>query len=243
MAKLKARGRTELFRIEREKEFSPEERATRKFDTVWEKLVRALMSDGNLLERRSAKWPDPHEPGGLRKYDWEWRKVGTLKAGGDPKRLLDTYVAQGWKVVSTSFALNSFDVAAYQAADTVRKAKVEKAKQRRETQRSRDEGPGGKNGPGFYVTNVYTGSMLGKRVAELGPYASLDEAEEPAGRRLRHFLSMSFNYLLPVQIIEAGSRKNAEWGKGHVWWANGKHKGPPVPAEQARLPGVNGGSP
>jgi hypothetical protein len=241
MARLKSRGRTELFRVEKEHAFSEEERKARGADTVWERSVKTLMSDGNVLEKRSAKWPDQYEPSGFRKHDWDWKIVAKLKAGGDPKKLLDQYVAKGYRVVSTGFALTSFDVAAYGAAEAVRKKNVDKGRIRRAEAEKKALAPGGKDGPGFYVTNVNATSAMGKRVAELGPYATFEEAEEKAAERLRNFASMKFFYLLPVQVVEAQSRREAEWGKGHVWWADGKGKGPAIHPGQARLPGVNGG--
>jgi hypothetical protein len=243
MARLKSRGRTELFRVEKEHTFTDEERAARKSDVIWDRSVKTLMSDGNVLEKVSSKWPDQYEPGGVRKHDWDWKVVAKLKPGGDPKKLLDQYVAKGYRVVSTGFSLNSFDVAAYGAAEAIRKKNVEKGRIRRAEAEKKALAPGGKDGPGFYVTNVNAMSAMGKRVAELGPYATFEEAEGKAAERLRGFVQMKFLYLLPVQVVEAQGRREAEWGKGHVYWADGKGKGPPVHPGQARLPGMNGDAP
>lgn len=246
MAKLKVRGRTELFRVEREKTYTDEERAARKAagrvsDTIWEREIRTLMSDGTVLSKSSSKWPDEHEPGGVRKYDWDWKTYAKLKPGGDPKKLLDQYVALGFRVVSTGFALNSFDVAAYQAAETTRKARLVKQRAKREATHRQEHAPGGKHGPGFYVTNSTT-SAFGKRAAEQGPFPSMEDAELAAWTKYRGFMQMAFHYLLPVQIVESASRSDAEHGRGHVWWEDGKRRGAPVDPRQIRFPGINGHS-
>lgn len=239
MAKLKSRGRTELFRVEKEHTFTDEERKTRGLETLWERTVKTLMSDGNVLEKRSTRWPDQYSPNGIRKYDGDWKVVAKLKVGGDPKKLLDQYVAKGYRVVSTSFSLNSFDVAAYAAAEATRKKNVEKGRTRRAETEKKAVAPGGKNGPGFYVTNETT-SAFGKRAANYGPFPTLEEAEGKAVETLRHYVEMKFLYLLPVRIIESKTRRQAEYNEGHVWWADGKWCGGPVHPGQGALPGING---
>jgi hypothetical protein len=248
MAKLKARGRTELFRVERERTFTPEQVAANKAagrsETLWERSVKTLMSDGTVMEKRSAKWPDEYGPGGVRKYDWEWKITGKLKAGGDPKNLLDQYVAKGYRVVSTGFALTSFDVAAYGAAESVRKTNVEKGRVRRAEAEKKATAPGGKNGPGFYVTNEGT-SAFGKRIANYGPFGmgDLEKAIAKADEVFQGYVEMRFDYLLPVRVIEAVTRHDAERNHGHVWWSDGKRHGAPVAhAGQPPLPGFDGGT-
>jgi hypothetical protein len=101
------------------------------------------------------------------------------------------------------------------------------------------------SGPGLYVTNGST-SPYGLRVAELGPYQNMEDAEQAAWARYREFMGMRLDYLLPVQIVEVESRQAAaHFGtpgfsdvEGHVWWEDGKRRGPPVDPSQARLPGV-----
>jgi len=87
------------------------------------------------------------------------------------------------------------------------------------------------------VTNNFTGSgHLRSRVADHpAPFATYEEAEEWAWGRLRYLNSMSLDYLLPVQVIEAAARHDAEADRGHVWWSNGKHRGAPVDPRQEHL--------
>ena len=53
---------------------------------------------------------------------------------------------------------------------------------------------------------------------------------------VRHYRALtveySFDYLLPVAVIEANSRQEAERNEGHVWWINGAFKGPQVDPRQ-----------
>lgn len=104
---------------------------------------------------------------------------------------------------------------------------------RRQERRRREEE---ESGPGFYVSNSGTGTT---RVAELGPYETFDKAEDAAVARLREFVRMKFDYLLPVQVIEAESRDAAEMGEGYVWWEDGLFRGPPVDPRQMKFPGMS----
>ncbi len=236
MAKLKARGRIELFRVEKEGDVVPKNPG----DVIWRKDSRALMSDGNILERSSAKWPDKYEPSGVRRHDWAWKVRGKLKAGWTPQKLLDLYLGKGFVLkskVSHLVAGPLFDeplITEAKAASAAR-AKVKSAEKRKVVTATR-------SGPGFYVTNVYTaGGDWKPRIADHEkPFASFEEAEEAAIKRLRHLGSFGFTYLLPVQVIEAPSRTMAEQGIGHVWWTNGKFKGGPIDPRQLRFAGVNG---
>lgn len=91
-------------------------------------------------------------------------------------------------------------------------------------------------GPGFYVTNKTTGSLV--RAANDGPFRSLDDAKIAAWRRYEEYLRMGFDYLLPVQIIESKDKTSAMIGRGQVWWTNGKVHGAPAHPKQMRFSGM-----
>lgn len=85
MAKLSARGRTEVKRLRRVRE---EEDATRTTDLV-------LMSDGNILKQSKAKYKD-----GRSSYNSGYNVFAKLKKGADPKEWGNKRVATGeWFVV------------------------------------------------------------------------------------------------------------------------------------------------
>lgn len=96
-------------------------------------------------------------------------------------------------------------------------------------------------GRGFYVVNETTAGVMtsGRLAANHGPFQTLDEAVPVAWRQLQDYLEMKFTYLLPVKIVEARSKKDAESGHGHVWWIDGRMKGEPVPVEQERFQFAN----
>jgi len=88
------------------------------------------------------------------------------------------------------------------------------------------------------VTNGYTGgSVLRGRIADHPkPFATYEEAEEfAAGKYHRFTVEYSFHYLLPVVVILAESRGDAEQNAGDVLWIDGKYKGPPVDPRQMPL--------
>lgn len=234
MAKLKARGRDEIYRIEKWKVPDP----SRPYDRT--KVTKALMSDGNILI----------------KYDsGTWSVHGKIKPGLTPEAALKINLNSGYSIVNLS--MRYFD----RRGDTItmregydkpliseakaasRKKAAAKGAEKRKAESER------RNGPGFYVTNVYAGPGLRSRIADHEmPFTTYESAEEFAWKRLKHFLELKFNYLLPVVIIETESREDAEghafirhedlahpYGKGHVWWINGKHIGPPVDPRQMAL--------
>jgi hypothetical protein len=114
-------------------------------------------------------------------------------------------------------------------------ARAEKARVARETRPSSPAPSTGRkearknDGPGLYITNQHLGNH---RAAELGPYDNMNLAEEAAWTRYNEFLVMNFQYLLPVKIIESANRRKAEYDFGHVWWVDGRRKGPPVDPRQ-----------
>ena len=93
-------------------------------------------------------------------------------------------------------------------------------------------------GPGLYVVNANAGgeSLLEKsRLANHGPYKTLDEAIERAWATYQEYLHMRFEYLLPVQVVEGPSKDAVERGGGYVWWINGRRRGAPANPRQLRM--------
>ncbi len=232
MAKLKARGRIEFFRVEKEQDLAPSDAS----GMIWKKESRALMSDGNILERLTGKWPDRYSPGGVRHHDWGWKVRGKIKAGSTPQKLLDLYLSKGFALKNKAGYGVEWDapLITEKKAAQAKQAKAKGAEKRKAIAAS-------KSGPGFYVTNGYTQGLSGRIADHERPFATFEGAEEAAWKRLQHLSEMSFYYLLPVQVIEARSRREAEHGIGHVWWTDGKMKGPPVDPRQLRFAQVNGG--
>lgn len=236
-AKLSARGRTELVRVSREKE-TPEDTLTN-----WEKTTVTLMSDGSVMEKRDVRFkPSPSDPresdpyaaiGSFtlkgRFHSYGWKVKGKAKAGLTPRQFADIYAGKGFEVESVSSLSGDVAVRTEKAVEKSKKARAKRAEKVKAV-RAKEAAM---SGPGFYVTNSTTGGML--RAAEIGPFASLDEATSAAWDRLREFMDMKFTYLLPVQVIESSSREAAEMGDGHVWWVNGKMRGAPVPESQLAL--------
>lgn len=234
MAKLKARGRDEVYRIEKWAVRDP----AHPYNRV--KITKTLMSDGNILIK--------HDSG-------SWTVQGKIKPGLTAETALKINLNKGFSIVNLS--MRYFD----RRGDTItmregydkpliteakaasRKKAAVKGAERRKTETDR------KNGPGFYVTNAYAGFDMRTRVADHEtPFRSYEQAEEFAWNRYKYLLEMQFNYLLPVVIIETTSREDAEghtfirqedlahpYGKGHVWWINGLFKGPPVDPRQTAL--------
>lgn len=87
MAKLTARGRTEVWRVQLIRRV-PEGGAFR--------VELALMSDGNLLKKETSFAPD-----GKKKYDWGWKTFRKLKKDGDPNRLKQNLINKGYEEVRT----------------------------------------------------------------------------------------------------------------------------------------------
>lgn len=136
MAKLKARGRTELARVSKEvtcpdlvtcngcegtgkrtrglsmNKGMPNEHiffnvgdvcddckgtGKKKPLTMWQRTTRALMSDGNILEKYDVRFqPDVYDPKGkLHTYGWKVRGKG--KAGLTAESFIELYVKAGYK--------------------------------------------------------------------------------------------------------------------------------------------------
>jgi len=67
MAKLSARGRTEVARVARERIIAPESGNSN--PVIWRRTTLALMSDRNVLEKNDVRWAD----GMTHTYPWKVR--------------------------------------------------------------------------------------------------------------------------------------------------------------------------
>ena len=81
MARLKARGRQEIFRIEKIEEV-PYQGFTERY-----RIQKALMSDGNILKKVD---------------DGSWKILGKVKPGLSAEQALQIYANKGWKLLSSS---------------------------------------------------------------------------------------------------------------------------------------------
>jgi hypothetical protein len=248
MAKLSARGRKIIFEVEKE----VGEKGVSEGPHRWEKTNIALGSDGVILKKWTA------DIKGVGVHDYGWKVLGKVKAGLSAEAALEIYCKKGFTIKSAP-GLGS-DARSYcntvsgavaagivppartspmtgTAMRTEEKAQRERAKKEKAATK-RAEVVAIKNGAGFYVLNETVGLLP---VADHpNPFASYEEAEEFAWERYRSLVDSRFDYLLPVRIIEAGSRSKAQYGNGHVWWVNGKKKGGPSHPGQMGLPGMNG---
>jgi hypothetical protein len=232
MAKLHARDRHEIYRLEKWITNDP----GRPYDRY--KNTKALMSDGTILTKVDS--------GG-------WGVSGKIKPGLNAEEALRINLKNGYQIVNLSIrwfsrtgdtivlqpGMDKPLVTEAKAASRKRAAVKRKEKYKAESER--------KNGPGFYVTNAYSGGGMRTRVADHEePFPTYDAAEAHAWDKLRELVGMKFTYLLPVVVIEAESRDDAEggmfiregtgpYGRGNVWWINGKFTGPPVDPRQMTL--------
>lgn len=93
MAKLSARGRKEIARVSRESIVSDSVFVT------WRRVTRALMSDNTILEKLDVRFaPTQYHPDG-ELHSYGWKVAGKLKADIDPAKLLEKYIAAGYKHV------------------------------------------------------------------------------------------------------------------------------------------------
>lgn len=90
------------------------------------------------------------------------------------------------------------------------------------------------NGPGFYVRNKAR-SIHGITADHERPFGTLEEAITFAKKRYADFMSMRFDYLLPVTVVRAGSRHDALFGDPWVYWIDGKSRGQPVDPRQLAM--------
>lgn len=202
MAKLKARGRQEIFRVEKELK-NPRTGWTERY-----RVQKAIMSDGNVLEKID---------------DSAWKIIGKVKPGLSAEQLLQIYVDKDWTLLNSNpsyFTRSGNEIAGIsneplrteREAERQKKSRIAGAERRKKQQEEEDL----RSGPGLYITNRSTVGL--GLAAEIGPLSDLDIARKTARKRAREFYSMRFNYLLPVRIIEASSRRDAEKNIGTVLW-------------------------
>ena len=202
MAKLKARGRQEIFRIEKIKEV-PRQGFSERY-----RVQKALMSDGNVLEKVD---------------DGIWKVIGKVKPELSAEAALQVYADHGWKLLNANpaYFTVSGDTVSGKSSEPLRTEKeAERSKKNRvagaERRKRKTEEEEKRSGPGLYITNHSTSSL--RLAAEIGPLADLDTAVKTARKRAREFHSGRLTYLLPVRVIESKSRWDAERNIGTVVW-------------------------
>ena len=94
MAKIKARGSSEVARVCKEAHVQDDESIS------WRKVIRLLRSDGVILEKRQVRFK-PRYPGDSPKgelHDWGWKRIGKLKIESKKELKADpTTVANRWR--------------------------------------------------------------------------------------------------------------------------------------------------
>jgi hypothetical protein len=242
VAKLKARGREEIFRVERVRPPAPGN--VQGIAEVHD--YRTLMSDGNVLERMVLHYT-PEEAArnyGKKSHDYGWKVRGRAKSGLTLEQLLKLYLDKGWQLADASsadFTVSGDSIESISQEPFVKPEVAQRRREGLERQRAkasslREERARSSDGPGFYVTNGFTGSMISSRVADHPrPFATYGQAEDFASRKYRELVHYKFNYLRPVLVVEAASRGDAEEGRGDVLWVDGRSKGPAVDPRQQSL--------
>jgi len=92
MAKLSARGRTELFRA-----FKQEQTPNDNYKE-WKKTFIVLMSDGKILEKYQVKFkPTTYDKKGIL-HDWGWKVKGKIKQGVESEKYRDLLKNHGWTI-------------------------------------------------------------------------------------------------------------------------------------------------
>lgn len=95
MARLSARDRKEIWRVERESDTPTSDL------TVSEKDTLALMTDRRVLRKRTVRFkPDSFYPEG-RLHNYGWKEYKRLKETADPVKILEHFVKSGYRVVGT----------------------------------------------------------------------------------------------------------------------------------------------
>lgn len=231
MAKLRARGRTEVFRIE--KNYVKRVGSTTLGSTTRGQITErtrhqlAIMSDGNILIKR-------HDT---------WTVSGKVPPDKTAEEILAGYLADHWTLVSERPQYlvrrgHTIEDVSKTPLITIAKASAA-AKAHTKTVEKQRAAAVVKHGPGLYVTyrlGASTDRLLSNEIrdAERGPYQNYEAAEEKAWKLyqdiVRQHGSRSLN--LPVHIIETSSRTAAEIDSGHVWWTDGQFRGAPVDPRQ-----------
>jgi len=208
--------------------------------TLGERVASML---SNFLERSVLRYT-PEEVArsyGRRSHDYGWKVKGRAKSGRTLEQLLGGYLNAGWELeeASSSYfaaagpsAIEAISKEPFISEEKAARRRISLEKSRTKAASSREEKRRTCDGPGFYVTNGYVGGIRSRVADHPKPFGTYDEAEEFAVRRLRHLLEFSFDYLLPVAVIESSSRDDADRSVGHVWWVDGKFRGPEVDPRQ-----------
>ena len=97
MAKLSARGRTEVFRLVKETTSFPPGSHEAESKYTWLRYTRCLMSDNKVLTKTDWKM-ETLEPWQNGTYGTSWTVVGTLKEGLTPDTWRDMWTARGYAV-------------------------------------------------------------------------------------------------------------------------------------------------
>lgn len=97
MAKLTARGRTELVRLEKEVVAS-EANGLAASGVAREKYTVTMMSDGRAL-KKTVVWfaPDAYSRGKERRHDYGWKDMGKVKAGLDAAAFAAHFERRGYR--------------------------------------------------------------------------------------------------------------------------------------------------
>lgn len=93
MAKLKARGRTELLRMSKsDNVIDP------KSTIVWQRWTRAYLSDGNILEKYDIRFkPNTHGSSG-EFHSYGWKRKGKLVKGLSLQTIATEYGKKEWVI-------------------------------------------------------------------------------------------------------------------------------------------------
>ena len=91
MAKLSARGRTEVMRFSKETEGDG-------LDLIKRKTTIAIMSDGNILKKFTTWWKNIYHNNGMERRDGGWSVSGKFKKGLDLPMSTNKYYEQYEKI-------------------------------------------------------------------------------------------------------------------------------------------------
>lgn len=203
MARLKARGRTEVLKVEGNFKYPPTDN---KYGVAERRITQALMSDGHILKKVVSTAQDGHRING------DWKDAGKVKPGLTPQQVEEIWVKAGYKVVSRGAGFEAG------AVRTEKKAAAEKAAQAKRAKKRQEELA---KEVGFYVRHRGTSHM--KPFIAAGPFEELPEAIEAAKEKLAEFRTGRFLYLLPVQVVKTSTKHDAEWMMaGEPYWENGQ---------------------
>lgn len=93
MAKLNARGRTEVLRVFKEENLSDNE-----LGITWRRWTRAYMSDNNVLEKYDVRFkPSQYDPKG-KFHSYGWKRKEKLFNGTRIDDIIHKYRSLGWTI-------------------------------------------------------------------------------------------------------------------------------------------------